>query len=122
MASAPSTGTKCSAGKTKTCSPRRRRSRGNSSTELNAFDNLYFEICNEPYERGGLTKEWNDQIVAAIIEAESSLPKKHLIAQGFPPSNAAIAGLNPNVSILNFHAASPDSVRLNYHLEQGHRL
>jgi Cellulase (glycosyl hydrolase family 5) len=88
------------------------------ATELNAFDNLYFEICNEPYERGGLTKEWNDQIVAAITEAESSLPKKHLIAQGFPPSNAAITGLNANVSILNFHAASPDSVRLNYHLSK----
>jgi hypothetical protein len=28
--------------------------------ELNSFDNLYYEICNEPYERGGLTTEWND--------------------------------------------------------------
>ena len=25
-------------------------------TELNRFDNLYYEVCNEPYERGGLTK------------------------------------------------------------------
>jgi hypothetical protein len=88
------------------------------ATELNEFDNLYFEACNEPYERGGLTKEWNDSIVSAIVQAESALPNKHLIAQGFPPSKAAIADLNPSVSILNFHAASPDSVRLNYHLDR----
>ena len=25
-------------------------------TELNAFDNVYFEVCNEPYERSGLTR------------------------------------------------------------------
>jgi len=84
-------------------------------TELNAFDNVYFEVCNEPYERGGLTTEWNDQIIAAIVDAEVGLPMKHLIAQGFPPSSAAVADLRPQVSILNFHAAKPDTVRLNYH-------
>ena len=84
-------------------------------TELNQFDNLYYEVCNEPYERGGLTKEWNDQIIMAIVETESSLPKKHLIAQGFPPASKAVSDLSPHVSILNFHAAKPDSVRLNYH-------
>jgi len=86
--------------------------------ELNRFDNLYFEVCNEPYERAGLTSQWNDRIVAAIVEAEASLPKKHLIAQGFPPSPRAISGLNPHVSVLNFHAAKPDSVRLNYSLNR----
>ena len=55
-------------------------------SELNHFDNLYYEVCNEPYERGGLIKEWNDAIIAAIVETEASLPKKHLIAQNFPPS------------------------------------
>jgi len=88
------------------------------ATELNGFDNLYFEVCNEPYERGGLTKEWNDRIVATIVEAESSLMKKHLIAQGFPNSNAAIADLNPRISVLNFHGTAPEAVRLNYHLNK----
>lgn len=86
--------------------------------ELNAFGNLYFEICNEPYERGGLTSQWNDLIVAAIVETEVSLPKKHLIAQGFPPSPRAVSGLNPHISILNFHAAKSDAVRLNYPLNK----
>ncbi|MCI0349800.1 MAG: glycoside hydrolase family 5 protein, partial [Acidobacteriales bacterium] len=57
-------------------------------SELNQFDNLYYEVCNEPYERGGLTKHWNAQIIAAIVEAEAMLPNKHLIAQGFPPGPA----------------------------------
>jgi hypothetical protein len=86
-------------------------------TELNDFDNLYFEVCNEPYERGGLTREWNDQIVAAVANTEVPLPKKHLIAQGFPPSTP-VAQLNSHVSVLNFHAAKPDDVRLNYSLNK----
>jgi hypothetical protein len=84
-------------------------------SELNRFDNLYYEVCNEPYERGGLTKRWNDLIVETIVEAEATLPKKHLIAQGFPSLPAAVTDLNPNVSVLNFHGAKPDSARLNYH-------
>jgi hypothetical protein len=87
-------------------------------TESNAFDNLYYEICNEPYERGGLTREWNDRIVAAIVETEASRPQKHLIAQGLPPDSRAVSGLNPHVSILNFHAAKPDAVGLNYALNR----
>jgi hypothetical protein len=88
------------------------------ATELNAFDNLYFEICNEPYERGGLTQTWNDAILDAIVQAERSLPKKHLIAQGFPRSSEPVTGLNPNVSVLNFHAATADTVQLNYSLNR----
>jgi len=84
--------------------------------ELNDFDNIYYEVCNEPYERGGLTKEWNEHIIAAIVETETS--RKHLIAQGFPPSSSAVENLNPNVSILNFHAAKPDPVRLNHRLNK----
>lgn len=83
-------------------------------TELNGFDNLYYEICNEPYERGGLTREWNDRIIATVVDTEASLPKRHLIAQGFPPSSAAVTDLNASVSVLNFHAATPDAVRLNH--------
>jgi hypothetical protein len=85
---------------------------------LNEFDNLYYEVCNEPYERTGLTSEWNDRIIAAIIETEAPLPRKHLIAQNVPPDPQAVSGLNPHVSILNFHAAKPDSVRLNHPLNK----
>jgi hypothetical protein len=86
-------------------------------SELKPFDNLYYEICNEPYERGGLTQEWNHRMVAAIVEAEKDLARKHMVAQGFA-RNQKIKDPNPNVSIFNFHAASPVDVRQNYHLKR----
>ncbi len=36
--------------------------------ELNEFDNVYFEICNEPYERAGQTDEWQHRIAEAIAD------------------------------------------------------
>ena len=87
-------------------------------TELNAFDNLYYEICNEPYERGGLAREWNDRIIATVVDTEALLPKRHLVAQGFAPSSTAMTDLNPQVSVLNFHAATPEAARLNQHLNR----
>src|SRR5688572_22755707 len=47
--------------------------------ELNEFDNLYFEICNEPYF-GGVTMQWQHRIVDTIVAAEKDLPNKHLIS------------------------------------------
>jgi hypothetical protein len=85
-------------------------------TELNAFDNVYYEICNEPYERAGHTREWNDRMVAAIVAAETSLPAKHLIAQGIAVRSAKVEDPHPRVSVFNFHSAEAASVDLNYHL------
>jgi hypothetical protein len=84
--------------------------------ELKDFDNVYYEICNEPYERGGFDKKWNDRMIAAIVAAESAFPHKHLIAEGIAVRSAKIDKPNPGISILNFHAATSDAVRLNYHL------
>lgn len=84
--------------------------------ELREFDNVYYEVCNEPYERPGLTRQWNDRIIAAISNAEEGLAAKHLIAQGIAYRSATIREPNDRVSIFNFHAASPESVSLNYGL------
>jgi hypothetical protein len=86
--------------------------------ELSEFDNLYYEICNEPYERGGFAKEWNDRIIATIVDAESALPHKHLIAQGSTVRSERVEKPNPGISVFNFHAATSDAVRLNYGLNR----
>jgi hypothetical protein len=86
--------------------------------ELNGFDNVYFEVCNEPYKRPGLSPEWNDQIIAAIVAEEADRPMRHLIAQNVGHGAVATTDLNPHVSILNFHAASADAVRLNHALNK----
>ena len=87
-------------------------------TELKDFDNLYYEICNEPYF-GGVTLEWQKVIADTIVEAEKELGVKHLIAQNIANKSAKIIEPNPDVSIFNFHYAKPPvAVGENYHLNK----
>jgi hypothetical protein len=69
-------------------------------TELNGYDNLYYEVCNEPYNEvkdSDAVDDWHRHMVTLIKETEAGLPKKHLIA-----TNQAIVE-NPGVSIANYH-------------------
>jgi hypothetical protein len=87
-------------------------------TELKDFDNLYYEICNEPYF-GGVTTEWQHRIADVITETEKGLGRKHLISQNIANNKAHIENPHPEVSIFNFHYASPpDTVGMNYHLNK----
>jgi hypothetical protein len=87
-------------------------------TELNAFDNVYFEICNEPYF-SGVTHEWQAHIAEVITQTEKGLPNQHLIAQNIANGRQEITKPNLLVSIFNFHYAHPpDTVTLNYRLNK----
>ena len=86
--------------------------------ELKDFDNLYYEVCNEPYF-GGVTRQWQDRIIAAIVDAERGFPHKHLIAQNIANKQKKIRSPNPAVSIFNFHYATPPAtVAMNYGLNK----
>ncbi len=68
--------------------------------ELNAFDNLYYEISNEPYNEvkdSSVVDKWHRHMAALIRKTEESLAKKHLIA-----SNQAIVD-DKRVDIANYH-------------------
>lgn len=87
-------------------------------TELNGFDNIIFEICNEPYF-GGVTLEWQRHIASVIKDTEKSLPFKHLISQNIANDSAVIQNPDPAVSVFNFHYATPPhAVRQNYGLNK----
>jgi hypothetical protein len=87
-------------------------------SELKDCDNVYYEVCNEPYF-GGVTKEWNDHIIATLTAVEASFPARHLIAQNISNGSAKVSSPNKAVSIFNFHyAAPPDTVGLNYALQK----
>jgi hypothetical protein len=87
--------------------------------EVKDFDNVYLEVCNEPYF-GGVTRAWQDHIVATIVDAESKLPARHLIAQNIANGSRKIERPNPHVSIFNFHYATPPTtVGLNHGLNRG---
>lgn len=52
--------------------------------EVNSFDNVILEICDEPTLKGTPGEEavaWIDRLADVIVETERTLPKKHLIAQ-----------------------------------------
>ncbi len=86
--------------------------------ELNGFDNLYYEVCNEPYF-GGVTDDWQRRIADVITEAERPLPNKHLISQNVANGSKKVDQPHPAVSIFNFHYASPpDAVAANYGLNK----
>jgi hypothetical protein len=92
-------------------------------TELNSFDNVYFEICNEPYWAKGIpgknpeikeqhflpeVNRWQAVIAETVLETEIKLPKKHLLAQNFANTYYKIDTLcRQGVNVLNFHYAFP---------------
>jgi len=80
------------------------------------FDNLFFEIANEPYF-GGITLEWQHRIADEIVAAQRDRSRRHLIAQNIANGKAKVVDPHPAVSIFNFHYASPpDTVALNWNL------
>lgn len=86
--------------------------------ELRDFDNLYYEVCNEPYF-GGVTMEWQHHIVDTIVDAEKDFPFQHLISMNIANGAARVESPHPAVSIFNFHyCVPPEAVAQNYHLNR----
>lgn len=90
--------------------------------QLARFDNVYYEITNEPYWGLGIPADtpmrsplvapevvaWENRMIRALREAEQNahLPR-HLIALNIANVSATVTNPHPDVSILNFHYASP---------------
>ena len=111
-------------------------------TELNEYDNIFYEISNEPWadnEEEALyllktsrpnadnlgwilwahsarpgTLDWQRELAAVVVETEQNLPKKHLIAQNYSNFKQSLQAMEPNISIINFHYAWPEAVEMNY--------
>jgi len=111
-------------------------------TEANGFDNVIFEIQNEPwsdrtvladvvnpYLREGrdvypnsidvaddLSIAWQARVGTWIASEEDGLPNRHLIAQNYCNFRYPVRQLVPGVSIVNFHYAYPEAALLNHGL------
>ena len=86
--------------------------------ELRGFDNLIYEIANEPYF-GGVTLEWQRHIARLIWQQETRLGVRHLISQNIANGSRRIEQPFEEVSLFNFHySRPPDSVAMNYHLNR----
>ena len=111
--------------------------------EANAFDNVIFEIQNEPWSdrpvlaevvnpylqppardtypnsidvADELSTAWQARVADWIANEETSLPNRHLIAQNYCNFRCAVRDLVPGASIVNLHYAYPDAVLANYGL------
>jgi len=107
---------------------------------LNEFDNLFFEIQNEPWSdnpclvnyanlsndsvfsnpwqkkveiANPVSLQWQQKIAAAVIETEKNLKNQHLISENISNFEFAVDRPIHGVSILNFHYASPNAVIAN---------
>jgi len=88
---------------------------GKLAEELAAFDNFYFEICNEPYF-GGPTLAWQRHMAQTIKAADKG---RHLISQNIANHESVIQSADDNVSIFNYHYARPPrAVAMNYSLQR----
>jgi len=95
--------------------------------ELNQFDNVYYEICNEPNMHGDLSEEgekkviaWHAHLARIIHQTEEKLLKRHLIAANahFVVKLTDESGKqvtrhedlsyfdNPDIDIVNYHYIS----------------
>ncbi len=112
------------------------------ATELNDFDNVLYELSNEPWADNPekslfllptikpgnksldwalwtesatpATLAWQKSLAKILVATEKNLPKQHLIAQNFTNFKISLPDVDPNVSILNFHYAWPEVVSMNY--------
>ncbi|MCI0746724.1 MAG: cellulase family glycosylhydrolase [Verrucomicrobia subdivision 3 bacterium] len=86
--------------------------------ELRNFDNVYYEICNEPYF-GGVTLEWQHRMADVITETQRPFRFRHLISQNIANNKALVQRPHPQISIFNFHYAyPPNTVTMNYRLNK----
>ncbi len=86
--------------------------------ELRDFDNLYYEICNEPYFGDTLAlREWEAYMTAIVVDAEKDFTNKHLISNNIANFKKLLKEPRKGVSVYNFHYAQPPvAVPMNYHL------
>ena len=111
--------------------------------EAAEFNNVIFEIQNEPWsDRGSLASvinpylrapardifpnsvdladklslAWQAKVAEWIASAESSLPHPHLIAEDYSNFRGSVRNVLPGVSVVNFHYAYPEAVMWNYGL------
>jgi hypothetical protein len=113
--------------------------------ELNGFDNVIFEVQNEPwsdqtvvadvvhpYIKEPDTKKWPNSVDVSseaslrwqtrvagwITDEEARLPQRHLIAWNICNYGYPVKTVLPGANILNFHYAKPEAALWNYGLDQ----
>ena len=100
------------------------------AAELNRYDNVFFNLCNEPWfynqEKPGFVsqppaavKEWIGRVSEWMVDEETRLGRRHLLGvdvsnQGTVLTPEDLAGSFRNLSVFTYHYdANADSLQLN---------
>ncbi|MFN0067848.1 MAG: PA14 domain-containing protein [Limisphaerales bacterium] len=88
--------------------------------ELRGFDNVSFEICNEPYAvNPPVPDDWQRRMTDVVADAMKDWPRPALISWNIANQSAKVENPHPAVSLFNFHYATPpDAVAMNRHLKR----
>ena len=92
------------------------------TTELNPFDNVIYEICDEPYLSGASpaeTEAWQNRMLDVFDATRRTLPNRQLVA--INPANlyARLERVHPAVDWVNFHYCDPPAAApMNAHLRR----
>lgn len=103
--------------------------------ELEEFDNIYYEVCNEPpYPVEGETEElpedhqsvlgekaiskWQNYIASVVIDAEKGFTNKHMVAVCDPHENICF----DKFSIYNYHYKNGMEKGIKHHYRHGKPL
>jgi hypothetical protein len=86
-----------------------------AATVLAPFDNVYFELMNEPYTDGSfaMVEAFQNRIADVL---HSAAPDK-LVALNIANGTGVVASLHPHVGIVNFHYARAEALLQNAHVE-----
>jgi hypothetical protein len=73
--------------------------------EVNSFDNVILEICDEPFSYGGdrnLVGPWIAHLVGVVKQTETAFPQKHLLGQQIqgPIGGPVDFTAHPDVSVI----------------------
>lgn len=86
-----------------------------AAQELEKFDNVYFEIINEPYSDHD--HNWFEPFHVRVAGVLTEAAPKKLVALNYANRTGALPALPKNISIVNFHYANPEAIHLNRHLD-----
>ena len=82
------------------------------------FDNVYIEICNEPYATQ-VPDDWQRHMTTVVADAVAKLPQPVLLSQNVSNQGKRVVDPHPAISIFNFHYATPpDTIAWNVHLRR----
>ncbi len=87
--------------------------------DLNRFDNLYYEVCNEPYWEE-VPLAWEYHVADLVTAEERNLSLKHLVSRNVANGSKEVTPPLGAFSIFNFHYPhpTPECVPANCHLNK----